>query len=576
MVSRTPVRPRLTGRTDDPAARRGLSAPKVRHRQPTVPTRRLPPPLRSSLAGARCDAHGPVSRPRPRVVFRRRSVPRSPALAAMLTAPSADPLQHLVGDVVVRVHVLHVVAVLERVDEPEDLPRGLLVEFHGHAGHEPRLGGVVIDPGVLQCGAHRDEVGRLADHLEGVAEVAHPLGAGLEDRHQHAVLVHLAGLLRARHHDDTLAGEEVGDRARVGHRSPVAGHRRGALRGGPVAVVGQALDEEGAPAAGVALVGDVLPVGAAGLQARTPLDRTVDVVVRDGGLLRLLDGVVEGGVAGRVTAARAGGHLDVLDQLGEQLAALGVDRSLLVLRRRPFRVPAHGVPLSSPATTPVISARRRRTAFVTMSTNSACTRRSPVSSGWKLVATRVPWRTATILPSAGPPTTRPSTSTDGPASSTHGARMNTACTGPPSIPSRPTSDSKESTCRPNALRRTVTSMPPRVCWSGGASTSRSASRIIPAQEPYTGSPSAIAWRSWSSSPNRSASLAMVVDSPPGTTRPSTVASSSGRRTWTARAPWAVSAAKCSRTSPCRASPPMRGTLTSRGSRSARPPAASRR
>src|SRR5947209_2513032 len=43
-------------------------------------------------------------------------------------AASSDAVEHLVGDVVVGVDVLHVVAVLEGVDEPEDLARGLLVE----------------------------------------------------------------------------------------------------------------------------------------------------------------------------------------------------------------------------------------------------------------------------------------------------------------------------------------------------------------------------------------------------------------------------------------------------------------
>ena len=49
--------------------------------------------------------------------------------------------------------------------------------------------------------------------------------------------------------------------------------------------------------------------------------------------------------------------------------------------------------------------------------------------------------------------------------------------------SKAMSASKESTCRPKALRRTVTSSPPIVSWSGGASRIRSASRIIPAHEP---------------------------------------------------------------------------------------------
>ena len=46
-------------------------------------------------------------------------------------------------------------------------------------------------------------------------------------------------------------------------------------------------------------------------------------------------------VAVGITAAGTCGHLDVLDQLREELAPLGVDRRLLVLGRGPFRVAAH-------------------------------------------------------------------------------------------------------------------------------------------------------------------------------------------------------------------------------------------
>src|SRR3954447_1779288 len=56
------------------------------------------------------------------------------------------------------------------------------------------------------------------------------------------------------------------------------------------------------------------------------------------------------------------------------------------------------------------------------------------------------------------------------------------------------------------------------------------------------------------------SLSIVVDSPPGTTRASTSASSVGRRTGRATTPHSASAARCSRTSPCRASTPTTGSL----------------
>ena len=188
-------------------------------------------------------------------------------------------------------------------------------------------------------------------------------------------------------------------------------------------------------------------------------------------------------------------------------------------------------------------------------TKSPWTRRSPVTSGWNEVAISAPCRTATILPAAGPSSTVASTSTDSPTCSTQGARMKTACTGPPSRCAKSTSVSKESTCRPKALRRTVMSMPPSVSWSGLPSTIRSASRIIPAQDPYAGRPARRASRSGSRTPKARASLSIVVDSPPGSTMPSRPSSSLGRRTDRGCAPQSCRARKCSRTSPWRARTP---------------------
>src|SRR6478609_9045153 len=81
-------------------------------------------------------------------------------------------------------------------------------------------------------------------------------------------------------------------------------------------------------------------------------------------------------VAGRVGAAHLGRDLDVLDQLGEQLAALGVDDRLLVLGGRPFGVARHAsLFYSALVVTPVAR-----------STNSRWTRESPPTSGWNDVA----------------------------------------------------------------------------------------------------------------------------------------------------------------------------------------------
>src|SRR5690606_27160678 len=139
--------------------------------------------------------------------------------------------------------------------------------------------------------------------------------------------------------------------------------------------------------------------------------------------------------------------------------------------------------------------------------------------------------------------------------STTGARMNTARTGPPSSPSTARSASKESTWRPNALRRTAMSIAPKQRWSGRPSSTSAPRRIMPAQVPRAGRPSARRRASGSVSPARSSCIAIVVDSPPGTTSASTSARSSGVRTSRASAPRLASALACAANAPCRARTP---------------------
>src|SRR5690349_6826539 len=101
---------------------------------------------------------------------------------------------HFVGGVEVGVDVLHVVAVLERLDQPEDLASALFVQRHAHARDELRVGGVVVDIRFLERGAHGDQVGRLADHLESLTEVVDLLGPGVQHRTQDVVLGERSGL----------------------------------------------------------------------------------------------------------------------------------------------------------------------------------------------------------------------------------------------------------------------------------------------------------------------------------------------------------------------------------------------
>ena len=107
----------------------------------------------------------------------------------------------------------------------------------------------------------------------------------------------------------------------------------------------------------------------------------------------------------------------------------------------------------------------------TRSRNRSWSRVSAVSSGWNAATRKRPSRAST-----GWPSTSASTSTPGPASSIHGARMKTARSGSLS-PATSRSVSNDATWRPKAFRRTRTSTRPR--WSRS-------STIIPAQVPNTG------------------------------------------------------------------------------------------
>src|SRR5918994_4382835 len=291
--------------------------------------------------------------------------------------PSADLGHHLVGDVEVGVDVLDVVEVFQGVEEAEDPEGHVAVEGDRHAGDHGDLGGVVGDAGGVEGGADGAEVAGGGGDGEALLAGLDVFGAGFEGDLHDAVLVGPVA------QDDQQAApvEEVGDAAGVGQAAATLGDHVADVGGGPVAVVGQGLDHYRHPAGGVRLVGGQLQALAAEL-AGAPLGGPVDGVVGHRVVLGLLDGVGQGRVALGVAAALAGRDLDRPDQLGEQLAPPGVLGALLVLDRRPLRVPAHDGPLSA-----------------TRSSSQRCRRTSPDSSGWKAVASRLPWRTATTLPS---------------------------------------------------------------------------------------------------------------------------------------------------------------------------------
>ena len=195
---------------------------------------------------------------------------------------------------------------------------------HRHLGVQER------DLSGLERLAHVGQVGGLTGEAPRPVLVHQVLGACVQGHHHDLVLVH-----RAVQQDHALAFELPCHRTRLGQRTTVLGEQRPDLGSRAVAVVRQRLHVEGHPVWGVALVGDRLVVDALQLTG-APLHRPLDGVQRHRGVPGLLEHGPQRRVDVRVAAALPGRHLHLLDQLGEELAALGVGGTLLVLDGRPL------------------------------------------------------------------------------------------------------------------------------------------------------------------------------------------------------------------------------------------------
>ena len=104
---------------------------------------------------------------------------------------------------------------------------------------------------------------------------------------------------------------------------------------GAVAVVGENIDQNGDTGRPVSFVGRFLVGGALEI-ARALGDGPGDIVLGHVGRLGGLDACPEAGVSLRVAAADAGGDGDFPNELGEDLAPLGVGRALFPLDGAPF------------------------------------------------------------------------------------------------------------------------------------------------------------------------------------------------------------------------------------------------
>src|SRR3954469_18999143 len=104
---------------------------------------------------------------------------------------------------------------------------------------------------------------------------------------------------------------------------------------GAVPVIGGELDQQGDAARTVALPPPLF-VGRAGQFAGTTLDGAFDVVAGHIGGFGVEDGLAQTRVFIRIATPDTGGHDDFANNTGEDLAALSVERALLVLDCGPF------------------------------------------------------------------------------------------------------------------------------------------------------------------------------------------------------------------------------------------------
>ena len=233
------------------------------------------------------------------------------------------------------VHLLHVVQIFQHVDEAHQLGRGLGIQFRLGGGDHGHFGALGLEAGSFQTVQHGAEVVRGGVDLDGAIFFGHHVvGTGFQRG------VHQSVFIGAHEGQHPLLGEQIGHGA-VGPQVAAAlaegvthfGH-------GTVAVVGQALHHDGGTGRAVPFVHDgleLLAVTAAGPTGDGAVDGVAGHVAGQGCRHRR----TQAGVVGRIGITQTRGGGDFADQLGEDLAALGVLRRLAVFDVGPFTVTCH-------------------------------------------------------------------------------------------------------------------------------------------------------------------------------------------------------------------------------------------
>src|SRR6185437_1416157 len=134
---------------------------------------------------------------------------------------------------------------------------------------------------------------------------------------------------------DAALLEHPSDAVRLAEVAAMARKDEPQLRDHAVAIIREHIGNDRDAAGAIALVNHFLETAAAKL-AGAFFDRAVDIVVGHRLCARGGDRRAQARVGIKVAAAKPRRNRDFLDQLGEELAALGIARSLLVLDRTPL------------------------------------------------------------------------------------------------------------------------------------------------------------------------------------------------------------------------------------------------
>ena len=202
---------------------------------------------------------------------------------------------------------------------------------HGHLSH------FRLETGGLQRVFHSFEIGVRGQHLDGAIVAGDDVfGTGLQ-RHFHHLVFRRAG---GKNQLATVL-ELKGHRPLGAQIATVLAERVPHLSHGAHAVVGHGVDDDGRAANAVALIANLFQRLAFEV-ARGFVHVVLDAVGRHIGGLGLFNGQPQAWVHGRIPATGAGGHRDLTNDTGPNLAALFVLTAFAVLNIRPFAVSSHG------------------------------------------------------------------------------------------------------------------------------------------------------------------------------------------------------------------------------------------